>query len=98
MCPKKTEPMVCASNPWVSINSLTWYHATFYHHNEPRAVAKFCGNQCRFPSCLVAIVQANEAETSESVISAHHREAQERRPYTRSFFNRPSNEQEMDEN
>jgi len=93
---EKAEPMGCESHSWVSINTLEWYGATIYHHNKPREVARFCGDRCRFPECLVKVVR--EDETSKTVIdvSAYNRAAQNR-AFTRSLFDRLTDDKEVDE-
>jgi len=91
---EKTEPMGCESHSWVSVNTLEWYGATIRHYNQPREVARFCGDRCRFPLCLAKVVRKDETESARPALPPRDGATQER-AFTRSLFDRLDGEEEV---
>ena len=66
----------CAT--WVKRDYLIWYGAKIPHNNEQPEVKKFCGDHCRFPTCMGDIVREDEEKDARLGIPDDTRASQER--------------------
>lgn len=75
---KQTSEVGCTSHNWIKANYLIWYRVTVYHNNVPSVVKDFCGDECRFPSCVSAALRTDETASGIALLPDGDGAAQKR--------------------